>query len=333
MTAATRPEPAPPISRAGDCDFVISRDFDAPRELVFKCWTDPGHMARWWGPEHFTNPVCEMDVRPGGTFRIVMRGPDGKDYPMKGVFREIVPPALIVKSDDLSENSDEWFDLVLPDRPKGQGKPKIDLLTTVTFEDLGGKTRVAIRTRFEQAAIRDAFLKVGMREGWSGSLDKLANLLDAIKHSDREIIMTRLLDAPRELVFRAFTDPDNIGKWWGPNGFSTTTHAMDVRVGGVWRFTMHGPDGTDYPNRVVYTEIRKPERIAYDHYAGDEGLPHFKAVVTLDAEGAKTKVTLRLIAATAERRDGFVAFGAVEGGLQTLSRLAAYLDTARNKGA
>lgn len=310
-------------------DFIISRVFDAPRELVFKCWTDPGHMARWWGPADFTNPVCEMDVRPGGAFRIVMRGPDGSDNPMKGIFHEIVAPERIVKSDDLSEESDAWFDLVIPDRPKGQGKPKIDLMTTVTFDDLGGRTRVTIRMHFETLAMRDNFVRVGMEEGWSGSFEKLDYLLGTIKHSDREIVMTRLLDAPRDLVFKAFTDPANLGKWWGPDGFTTSTHEMDLRVGGVWRFEMHGPDGTDYPNRSVYTEIRKPERIAYDHYAVDGGPLIVKAVIALDQEGAKTRVTLRLVCVTAEQRDGLVAFGAIEGGKQTLARLAGYLATSK----
>jgi uncharacterized protein YndB with AHSA1/START domain len=80
--------------------------------------------------------------------------------------------------------------------------------------------------------------------------------------TDREIVTTRVFDAPREMVFDAWTDPKHIGQWWGPIGFTTTTHEMDVRPGGVWRFTMHGPDGRDYKNRIVYTEIVRPERLA-----------------------------------------------------------------------
>ena len=80
-----------------------------------------------------------------------------------------------------------------------------------------------------------------------------------------EIIMTRAFAAPRELVWKAWTDPKHIKAWWGPNGFTTTTLAVNVRPGGVWRFIMHGPDGTDYPNKIVYTEIVKPERLVYDH--------------------------------------------------------------------
>ena len=311
-------------------DFTISRVFDAPRDLVFKCWTDAGHLARWWGPKGFTNPVCEMDVRPGGAFRIVMRGPDGTDNPMKGIFREIVPPEKIVKSDDLSEESDAWFDLVIPDRPKGERKPWIDLLTTISFDDLGGKTKVTVHMQFDTTAMRDNFVRVGMEEGWNGSFDKLDDLLDAIKGSDREIVMSRLIAAPRDLVFRSFSDPENIGKWWGPNGFTTTTHEMEFRVGGVWRYTMHGPDGTDYPNYVQYTEIVASQRICYDHGVNAQHPAMFKAEIKLTGEGGKTRVTLRLMIADAKHRDEMVAFGAVEGGWQTLERLAAHLaDKAR----
>jgi uncharacterized protein YndB with AHSA1/START domain len=144
---------------------------------------------------------------------------------------------------------------------------------------------------------------------------------------DREILMTRLLDAPRDLVFAAFTDHKHISEWWGPNGFTTTTYEKNVRPGGVWLFTMHGPDGTDYPNRVRYTEVRPPEFLAYDHDEGEGGNPlhAFKASVTLEPEGRKTRVTLRLLVATPEQRERMAKFGAIEGSNQTLARLESYL--------
>src|SRR5205085_1300696 len=85
------------------------------------------------------------------------------------------------------------------------------------------------------------------------------------------IATTRTVDAPRELVWQMWTDPAHVGKWWGPNGFTTTTKSFDLRVGGAWLFTMHGPDGTDYPNKIVYREIVPPARLVYDH--GDEREP------------------------------------------------------------
>ena len=88
---------------------------------------------------------------------------------------------------------------------------------------------------------------------------------------DREIIMTRAFAAPRELVWKAWTNPKHIKAWWGPNGFTTTNLEVDVRPGGVWRFIMHGPDGTDYPNKIVYAEIVMPERLVYDHGGDGNG--------------------------------------------------------------
>ena len=95
------------------------------------------------------------------------------------------------------------------------------------------------------------------------------------KTEDREIVLSRLIDAPRELVFNAWTDPKHIGHWWGPRGFSVTTHEMDVRAGGTWRFIMHGPEGRDYPNKIIYLEVAKPEGLVYRH-SGEEGMAHQK---------------------------------------------------------
>jgi uncharacterized protein YndB with AHSA1/START domain len=106
------------------------------------------------------------------------------------------------------------------------------------------------------------------------------------------IIFNREFDAPRDLVWQAWTDPKHIVHWWGPNGFTNTIHAMDVRPGGVWRFIMHGPDGTDYPNKIIYREVVKPERLVYDH-SGDDNPddPHvFQVLVTF----ADTKQCVRI---------------------------------------
>ena len=140
--------------------------------------------------------------------------------------------------------------------------------------------------------------------------------------ASREITATRVVDAPRELVFRVWTEPEHIAHWWGPNGFTTTIYEMDVRPGGVWRFIMHGPDGTDYPNEITFHEVVKPERLVYTH--GPE--PVFDVTVTFAAEGRKTKLTMRSVFATKAVRDKVAKeYGAVEGMHQTLDRLAEQL--------
>lgn len=146
--------------------------------------------------------------------------------------------------------------------------------------------------------------------------------------ADREIVLSREFDAPRELVWRAYTDPAHAPNWFGPNGFSNTVHEMDVRVGGRWRFIMHGPDGTDYSNRIVYQEVVQPERLVFLHGEDvDDDPGAFHVTLTLEDLGGRTRLTQRMLFATAAQKKGVEQFGAVELGYQTLAKLAAYLRT------
>jgi uncharacterized protein YndB with AHSA1/START domain len=145
----------------------------------------------------------------------------------------------------------------------------------------------------------------------------------------REIVVSRIFDAPRELVWQAMTDPNHVVNWWGPRGFTTTIETMDVRPGGVWKQTLHGPDGKNYPNKSIFKEVVEPERIVYSHGGGRQGGPgaSFVAIWTFEAvTKEKTKLTMRLVFASAEQRD-FVAeeFGALDGGRETLERLSEHL--------
>lgn len=149
----------------------------------------------------------------------------------------------------------------------------------------------------------------------------------AVTDADREIVISRVFDASRELVWEAWTNPEHVAKWWGPDGFTTTIEKMDFCEGGVWKHVMHGPDGTDYPNSSVFREIVKPERIVYSH-GGREGGPgaHFVATWTFEALGKQTRLTLRLVFDTSAERDLVAAkYGVIEGGKQTLARLAEFL--------
>ena len=160
-----------------DKDFVLTRTFDAPRALVFKEWTDPRQLARWWGPRGFTNPVCQMDLRPGGAFRVVMRGPDGAEYPLKGVFLEIDAPERLVMTMDLSEHPAEWLELYNQYRGKRKDAPAMKIVTTVTFEEQDGGTKLTVAQRFDSVTDRDANMKLGAAAGWSQSFERLDELL------------------------------------------------------------------------------------------------------------------------------------------------------------
>ena len=149
-----------------------------------------------------------------------------------------------------------------------------------------------------------------------------------------EIIITRTINAPRHRVWQMLTQPEHIQHWWGPNGFTNTIFDMDVRVGGMWRYVMHGPagsdasPGTDYPNWIRYSTLTAPAFMAYEHGGDDESKPEFNASMALEdlgGLGEQTQVTLRLVLQSEEQRAQLVKFGAVEGGEQTLARLDAYV--------
>lgn len=142
---------------------------------------------------------------------------------------------------------------------------------------------------------------------------------------DREIVVERLIAAPRRFVYEAFTQADHLSQWWGPNGFSTTTTTFDFRPGGEWLFVMHGPDGTDFPNWIRWEEITAPERIVVVHGERRDDPEAFTGVFSFSEEDGGTRVTLRSIFPTVEARNRAVEeHHAVEGGEQTLGRLSAF---------
>lgn len=147
---------------------------------------------------------------------------------------------------------------------------------------------------------------------------------------DREIVLCRVIDAPVERVFAAWTNPAQITQWFGPAGFTCDTTECDIREGGRWRFTFTGPDGTRWPNRIDFVTIDPPRRIEMEHGADSDPDPiRFLVTVTFDAQGnGKTVLTLRQIHPSAERRKAVIGFGAVELGYQTLDKLARHLGAA-----
>jgi uncharacterized protein YndB with AHSA1/START domain len=146
-------------NRKPDAEVTFVRVLDAPPDLVFKAWTDPKQMAQWWGPKSFTNPVCEIDARPGGNMLIHMRGPDGTVYPMTGIFREAEPPKRLVFSSAALDMD---------------GNVLLEGETTVTFEDQGGMTVRSSATAVAPVAVE---MVKGMNEGWAQSLERLADLV------------------------------------------------------------------------------------------------------------------------------------------------------------
>jgi len=301
-------------------DVVITRVLDAPRSLVFKVWTEPGHIVRWWGPKGFTSPYARVDLQPGGRYLFCMRSPEGRDFWSTGVFREVAAPERLAFT---GAYADEHGSPVHPSYYGFDGEWPDELLIVVTFEDDGEGTRVTVR---HSGLPADHIAAAGT--GWSESLDKLA---DAVATADRVMTFARMLDAPRDLVFDAWTRPEHVAQWWGPDGFTTTTEHMDVRPGGHWRFVMHGPDGTDYRNHIVFLEVARPERLVYKHVPEPGTEPvSFEVTVRFTARGDRTHVTMQSLFPSAAALEHVVKhYRADEGARQTLGRLAGHLASLR----
>lgn len=143
-------------------ELVITRVFDAAPDVVFKAWTDPRQIAQWWGPKNFTNPVCELDVRSGGAWRIVMRAPDGMEYISAGVYSEVVKPERLVFTNNAYDH---------------EGKSLLEGVTSVTFQAQGAKTKLTLETHAVGKVSYAAQMLAGMEAGWNQSLDRLADLV------------------------------------------------------------------------------------------------------------------------------------------------------------
>lgn len=303
----------------------IERLFDAPIQLVWEVWTNPLHIGKWWGPKGFTNPTVEFDFKVGGSYRIVMRSPDGVDYPVKGHFLEITPFQSFVISDLVDEHPDEWVKEVQKMAGITGDREILNSKLRVLFEEVGEKTKVVLITEFANNQIRDGFANSGMKEGWSQSFEKLEE--NALPKSN-QICIEKKLNHPQHIVFKAFSDPLTISNWWGPNGFKTTTKTMDFKVGGQWVFTMDGPDGTIWPNTIEYKEIREYDYLEYLHGSGDKNKnDDFLVIINLiSIDKNQTLVKMQMTFSNTNVRNAKLRIGAIEGGKQTLSRLNQYLE-------
>ena len=259
------------VEYPSDREMVFTRVFAAPRELVWTAWTDPVHVARRWGPKGFTNTIHEMDVRPGGLWRLTMHGPDGIDYPNRIEFLEVIEPERLVYHHGDDRN------------------PQMFHVTT-NFITEGNSTKIVSRMRFKTAGERDE-MKGFAVDGHNSTMERLEAQLAEMEMAASEIVSTRLFTTPRALLFQAFADPAQVVLWWGPHGFTNTIHEFDLRPGGRWRLTMHGPNGANYENVSEFTEVRPAECIVYQHL---EPIHRFQMTMILTEEGLRTRLTWRM---------------------------------------
>jgi len=270
-------------------EIVFTRVFDAPRALVFDAWTDAEKIAQWWGPAGFTTTTQKMDVRPGGVWRFVMHGPDGRDYQNRIVYEEVARPKRLVYAHGGAEDVEP-----------------VNFRVTVTFDEDGGKTRLTMRMVFPSAEERERVAReYGAVEGGRQTLARLAHYVAGEGAGERvaagdpaghELVITRIFDAPRALVWKAWTERERMVQWWGPKGFTVPSFQMDMRPGGAYRVCMRGPDGADHWVQGVLREIVPQERLVYTWVWEDaEGNPGRETLTTVSFadRGNKTELTLR----------------------------------------
>jgi uncharacterized protein YndB with AHSA1/START domain len=310
-----------------DREMVITRLINAPPARVFDAWTDPEQVVKWWGPRGFTTTTHKMEVKPGGVWCFVMHGPDGRDYQNKITYLEVVRPERLV----YRHGGDD------------EGLEPVSFQTTVTFEPQGKRTLITMRAVFPTAAERDRVVKeYGAIEGGEQHLERLdEHLAGTGLGTSRAFVISRVFEAPRDLVWKAHSELEDLKRWWWPKGFTWVTGSVDFRSGGMFHYGMRSPSGQEMWGRFIYREIVKPERIVSvvsfsdekggvtRHFLSPEWPAEMLNTATFTEADGKTTLTLHSVAinATAHERKIFEdGFASMQGGYTgTLDQLATYL--------
>jgi uncharacterized protein YndB with AHSA1/START domain len=281
MTSAQAPAgtPLPPGTPApttltfpSDVELRLTRTFDAPPELVWTAWTEPRRLARWWGPLGFTLTTTGMDVRPGGQWRFVMHGPDGRDYPNLVTYLEVERPhRLVYKHGDPSPDA---------------GVEPVSFTVTATFDPVapgagaGERTRVTLSMVFPSKERRDFVIKeYGADEGGKQTLARLAEHLGEAQRTaagdpSAGFVISRVFTAPRELVWKAWTQQEYLMKWFGPKGATMARASLDLRPGGTFHYCMRLANGTELWGLWVFRDVTPPDRLVFvNSFADSAGKP------------------------------------------------------------
>jgi uncharacterized protein YndB with AHSA1/START domain len=307
----------------GKLELAIERELDAPRELVFKALIDPKLYAQWVGPRKLTMKIERFDAKNGGSWRFIHTESDGKKHSFHGVFHEVTKPERIIRTFEYENLLD-----------RGHA-----VLETVRLEALPGeRTRLISQSVFQSVVDRDGMYQAGMERGIEESYERLDELLETLKITEgHELVITRLLDAPKEVVFRAWTDPERIKRWWGPEGFTAPVINVDLRTGGRYLYAMEDQSGRRYWSAGEFLDVDIPNRVAILDYFSDEnghlcdptdyGLDkHFpketNVTVTFDEEHGKTRLNIIYeLPRSAAERESIHRSGMVEGWNSSLNKL------------
>lgn len=232
-------------------EIKLTRLYDAPVRAVWDAWMEPDQVAQWWGPRGFTHTTESKDVRPGGTWRYTMHGPDGTDYPNVARYHEVERYARLVYDHGATDTTPPLFRV------------------TVTFTDVRGKTRLDMSMTLPTPEAAEEARRFIKKVGGNGTWDRLAEFLHQRSSGKEQFVINRSFDAPIARVFEMWTDPEHFSRWLPPAGAEMRLLRADIAAGKSSFFVMTGAHGTMY-GRLEYLAIEPPHRIVYTQQFTDE---------------------------------------------------------------
>jgi uncharacterized protein YndB with AHSA1/START domain len=281
--------------------LTFERDVAAPLSVLWQAWTAPAARAVWAAPmPPVTVEFLEADTRVGGREVSICKVEGQSDIRCENGWLELQPAVCSVSYKVISSG----------------GVTRSVALVTANFSGTGERSRLVVTVQLSSLA---ADMEAGYRQGFGAGLDNLAGA------AERTMVLQRVIQAPRTMVWGAWMNPETLPQWWGPDGFSCRTKRIDLGTDGEWVFDMIAPDGTVFPNHHRYGEVRPEERIGYTLLWGENGPKHADAWASFEDHDGCTKVTLGMIFSTAAEFQEAKGFGAIELGQQTLGKLERFV--------
>jgi uncharacterized protein YndB with AHSA1/START domain len=304
MKSRQNPENAPVVDHPASDSFVtltFERDLPVALPVLWHVWAAPAARAVWSAPApSVAVEFLEADTRVGGREVSLCKVEGEPDIRCECGWLELQPAVRSVN-----------YELISRD-----GVTKSVALVTAGFSGTEERSRIAVTVQLSSLA---GNMEPGYRQGFNAGLDNLAAT------SRRTMVLQRVIQAPRSVVWNAWMNADTLPQWWGPDGFSCRTKRIDLRKDGEWVFDMIAPDGTVFPNHHLYTDVRAGERIAYTLLWGENGPKHADAWASFEEQDGATKVVLGMVFSTEAEFQEAKGFGAVELGLQTLGKLERFV--------
>ncbi|MCE6957816.1 SRPBCC domain-containing protein [Cereibacter sphaeroides] len=289
---------------SGCATLTFERQVSAPIETLWQAWTAPAARAVWAAPApSVTVDFLEADTRVGGREVSLCKVEGQPDIRCEVGWLDLQPARRSVN-----------YEVIASD-----GVTQSAALVTAEVAPAGEGSRLVVTVQLSSLA---EDMEAGYRQGFGAGLDNLAGV------AGRTMVLRRVIQAPREVVWQAWMNSETLPRWWGPEGFSCRTRRIDLRAGGEWVFDMIAPDGTIYPNHHLYGEVRTGERLDYTLLWGENGPKHADAWAAFEDTSGGTTVTLGMVFSTAAEFQEAQGFGALELGQQTLGKLARFVGAA-----